>query len=86
MQYVKFYVRYMKVMLEVFGLKYVDVENNFTNWKVKEMLKEVIIGELTPFQMYKFYLEFEIVDTNMWSHLSFEQASNLIEYMANNNT
>jgi hypothetical protein len=76
----------MKVMLEVFGLKYVDVENNFTNWKVKEMLKEVIIGELTPFQMYKFYLEFEIVDTNMWSHLSFEQASNLIEYMANNNT
>jgi len=73
-------------MLEVFGLGYVDIENNLTNWKVKEMLKEVVTGELAPFQMYKFYLDFEIVDTNMWSHLLFEQASNLIEHMANNNT
>jgi hypothetical protein len=36
--------------------------------------------------MYKFYLDFEIVDMNMWSNLSFEQASNLISHMANNNT
>jgi hypothetical protein len=63
-----------------------DIENNFTNWKVKEVLKEVVIGEFAPFQVYKFYLDFEIVDTNMWSHLSFEQASNIIEHMDNNNT
>jgi hypothetical protein len=35
MQHVKFYARYMKVMLEVFGLKYVDIEDNLTNWKAK---------------------------------------------------
>ncbi len=44
------------------------------------------MGDLAPFQMYKFYSNFEIVDMNMWSNLSFEQASNLIEHMANNNT
>jgi hypothetical protein len=49
------------------------------------MLKKMVIGDLTPFQMYKFYLYFEIVDMNMWSNLSFEQVSNLIEHMANNN-
>jgi hypothetical protein len=33
MQDVKFYVGHMKVMLQVFGLEYVDIEDNFTNWK-----------------------------------------------------
>jgi hypothetical protein len=28
----------MKVMLEVFGLEYVDIEDNLTNWKAKKML------------------------------------------------
>jgi hypothetical protein len=79
-------VGYMKVMLEVFILKYVDIENKPTNWKAKKMLKKVVTKDLTPFQMYKFYLYFKIVDTNMWSNSSFEQASNLIEHMANNNT
>jgi hypothetical protein len=41
------------------------------------MLKEVVTGDLAPFQMYKFYLDFEIVDMSMWSNLSLEQASNL---------
>jgi len=27
-------------MLEVFGLEYVDIEENLTNWKVKKMLKK----------------------------------------------
>jgi hypothetical protein len=46
----------------------------------------MVIRDLTPFQIYKFYLDFEIVDTNMWSYLSFEQASNMTEHMTNNNT
>jgi len=76
----------MKVMLEVFGLKYVDIEDNFTNWKAKKMLKEMVIGDLATFEMYKFSSDFKIVDMNMWLDLSFEQASNLIEHMANKNT
>jgi len=76
----------MKVMLEVFGLKYVDIENNLTNWKAKKMLKEVVIQDLTTFEMYKFSVDFKIVDMSTWLDLSFEQASNLIEHMANNNT
>ncbi len=55
MQHVKFYVGYMKVMLEDFELEYVDIKNNFTDWRAKKMLKEVITGDLGPFQMYKFY-------------------------------
>jgi hypothetical protein len=62
----------MKVMLEVFGLKYVDIEDNLAKWKAKKMLKEVVTGDLTPFQMYKFYSDFEIVYMSMWSNLSFE--------------
>ncbi len=85
MQHVKCYARYMKVMLEVFELKYVDIENNLTNWKAKNMLKEVVIGDLTTFEMYKFSLDFKILDMNMWLDLSFEQASNLIKHMASNN-
>ncbi len=69
MQHVIFYARYMKVMLEVFGLKYVDIENNLTNWKAKKMLKEVVIGDLTTFEMYKFSSDFKIVDMNMWLDL-----------------
>ncbi len=42
-------------MLEVFGLEYMDIENNLTNWKAKKMLKEVVTKDLAPFQMYKFY-------------------------------
>jgi hypothetical protein len=76
----------MKVMLEVFELEYVDIENNLTNWKAKKMLKKVVTRDLTPFQMYKFYLDFKIVDMGIWSNLSFEEASNLIEHMVNNNT
>jgi hypothetical protein len=52
----------MKVILEVSGLKYVDTEDNFTNWRAKKMLKEMVIGDLAPFQMYKFYSCFEIGD------------------------
>jgi hypothetical protein len=73
-------------MLKVFRLDYVDIDDNLTNWKAKKMLKEVVTKDLAPFQMYKFYSDFEIVDTNMWSNLSFEQSSNLIEHVANNNT
>jgi hypothetical protein len=36
--------------------------------------------------MYKFSLDFKIVDTSMWLDLSFEQASNLIKHTTNNNT
>jgi hypothetical protein len=61
----------MKVMLEVFRLEYVDIEDNLTKWKAKQMSKEVVIGDLAPFQMYKFYLDFEIVDMSTWSNLSF---------------
>jgi hypothetical protein len=64
-------------MLEVFGLEYVDIEDNLTNWKVKNLLKEVVIEDLAPFQLYKFYLDFEIVDMNMLN-FPFEQASNLV--------
>jgi hypothetical protein len=76
----------MKVMLEVFGLNYVDIEDNLTNWKAKKMLKEVLIRDLPTFEMYKFSSDFKIVDTIMWLNLSFEEASNLIEHIANNNT
>jgi hypothetical protein len=31
MQHVKFYAGYTKVMLEVFKLEYVDIEDNLTN-------------------------------------------------------
>ncbi len=85
MQHVKCYAKYMKIMLEVFELKYVDIENNLTIWKAKNMLKEVVIGDLTTFEMYKFSLDFKILDMSMWLNLSLEQASNLIEHMANNN-
>jgi hypothetical protein len=56
-------------MLEAFGLKYVDIEYNLTNWKAKKMLKEVVIGDLTTFEMYKFSSDFKIVDMNMWLDL-----------------
>jgi hypothetical protein len=36
--------------------------------------------------MYKFSSDFKIVDMSMWLNLSFEEASNLIEHIANNNT
>jgi hypothetical protein len=39
MQHVKLCVKYLKVMLEVFGLEYVDIEDNLTNCKVKKILK-----------------------------------------------
>jgi len=39
MQHVKLRVKYLKVVLEVFGLEYVDIEDNLTNWKVKKILK-----------------------------------------------
>jgi hypothetical protein len=58
----------MKVMLEVFGLECMDIENNLTNWKAKKMMKEVVTKNLAPFQMYKIYSDFEIMDTNMWSY------------------
>jgi len=73
-------------MLEVFWLKYVDIKDNLTNWKANKMLKEVVIGNLATFEMYKFSSDFKIVDMSMWLDLSFEQASNLIWHMANNNT
>jgi hypothetical protein len=38
----KFYAGYMKVMMEVFILEYVDIEDNLINWKAKKMLKEVV--------------------------------------------
>ncbi len=73
-------------MLEVFGLKYVDIEDNFTNSKAKKMLNKVVIRDLPTFEMYKFSSDFKIVDMSMWLNLSFEEASNLIEHTTNNNT
>jgi len=46
----------------------------------------VVTKDIAPFQMYKFYSNFEIMDTKVWSDLSFEQASNLIKHMVINNT
>jgi hypothetical protein len=36
-------------MLDVFGLKYKNSEDNFTNWKGKKMLKEMVIRDILPF-------------------------------------
>jgi len=46
----------------------------------------VVTKDIAPFQMYKFYSNFEIMDTKVWSDLSFEQTSNLIEHMVINIT
>jgi hypothetical protein len=72
--------------LEAFGIEYEDIEVNLTNWKVKKMLKQVITKDIAPFRMYKFYSNFEIMDTKVWLDLSFEQASNLKEHMVINIT
>jgi hypothetical protein len=36
-------------MFDVFGLKYKKIEDNFTNWRWKKMLKEMVIKDIMPF-------------------------------------
>ncbi len=45
----------------------------------------MVTKDFAPFQMYKLYSNFEIVDTNMCSDLSIGRASNLIKHMVSNN-
>ncbi len=40
---------YMKIMFDVFGLKYKKIEDSFTNWKWKKMLKEMVTRDIMPF-------------------------------------
>jgi hypothetical protein len=40
---------HIKIMLNVFRLDYKKIEDNFTNWKGKKMLKEMVKGDIMPF-------------------------------------
>ncbi len=61
-----FYItKQIKIMLDVFKLEYKEIENNFTNWKWKKLLKEMVTKDIMSFQMHKFYSNFGIFAINM---------------------
>lgn len=52
-------------------------------WKAMSMLKQNVTCDLAPFQMLRFYHDFSIKDTFVWGDLSFEDADELLIFMAN---
>ncbi len=61
----------IKIIVDVFILEYKEIEDNLTNWKWKKMLKEMVTKDIMPFQMHKFYSNFDIFTINIWLDFSF---------------
>jgi hypothetical protein len=57
-----------------------DVEN-LTNWKVKQLLKNVVLGTLVPFQMNMLYFMYGITNPSLWWDLTYESTSKLLTSM-----
>jgi hypothetical protein len=77
-----FYIaQHIKIMMDVFGLEYKEIIYNITNYKRGIILKDMVRWYILPFQMHKFYSEFDISNINTWLNLSFDYAINLIENM-----
>ena len=73
----------MKILLRAFNIDIEDVENTLPAWKTKSLLKQNVTGDLTPYQMFRFYQDFGIKDTFEWDDLSYEEVEQLLKKMAN---
>ena len=74
---------YMKILLRAFNIDIEDVENTLPAWKAKSLLKQNVTGDLTPYQIFRFYQDFRIKDTSEWGDLSYEEAEQLLKKMEN---
>ena len=45
------------------------------------MLKSVVLGDLAPYHMFRFYHEFGITDTTSWSDFSYDRAEIILRTM-----
>ena len=73
----------MKILLRAFNVDIEDENDKLPAWKAKSMLKQNVIGDLAPFQMFQFYFDFGIKDTSVRGDLSFEDAEELLTSMEN---
>jgi hypothetical protein len=73
----------MKILLRAFNIDIEDVEDTLPVWKAKSMLKQNVTSDLAPYQMFCFYKDFGIKDIFVWGDLSFEDAEQLLNTMAN---
>ena len=58
------YYMCMKILLRAFNINIEDVEDKLRTWKAKFMLKQNVTSDLAPFQMFRFYHDFDIKDTS----------------------
>ena len=80
-----FLASYLKVLLDVFQVQYGTIEATQPAWRSKILLKTVVFGDLAPHQIFRFYNEFGITDTTIWSDLSYDRAESILRAIKEEN-
>jgi hypothetical protein len=73
------------VLLDVFYIEYTNIEATLPTWRAKTLLKAVVLGDLVPHQMFRFYHKFGIIDTATWSDVSCDCVEFILRAMKEQN-
>lgn len=65
--------------MDTLHISYVDNKDEFTMYVAMGFTCKVMPDTLTPYQMAQFLVEFNIIDTSIWSDHSFDQEKQLLE-------
>jgi hypothetical protein len=64
--------------------QYVNIEVELTIYTAISLIRKVVLDILAPYQMVLFLVEFNIINTTIWSDLFFDQVKKLLENLQNN--
>jgi precorrin-6B methylase 1 len=76
--------RHVKLLMDALHIPYADIKDELTMYTGTNLIRKVLPHTLTPSQVARFLVEFNITNATIWSNLSFDQAKQLLKNLQNN--
>jgi hypothetical protein len=70
--------------MDALHIPYADIKDELRMYTGTNLIRKVVPDTLTPSQLARFVVEFNITDATIWSNLSFDQAKQLLKNLQHN--
>ena len=74
-----FAIEYMKILMDILEIDYVEMEDTFAAWKAKAMIKFKMPNSIAPFQMFNFFSRYGLTNSSARTDLDCEQAQQMLK-------
>ncbi len=74
----------MKLFMDTLHIPYVEIKDELTMYVATGLIRKVVHGTLTPYQLTWFFIEFNIINVSMWLDFFFDQVQQLFKNLQNN--